>query len=61
MNGCMRKIKVRVGESGPRLKVKGTEESLVAGFVTDNGVVKSVFFLVCKRNRAQITNFQSST
>ncbi len=39
MDGCMREMKVRVGEFGPRLKARGTEESLVEGLFADDRVI----------------------
>ncbi len=39
MGGCMREMKARGGELGPRLKVRGTEESLVAGLFADDAVL----------------------
>ncbi len=39
MDGCKREMKNRVGEVGSRLKVRVTEESLVAGLFADDAVL----------------------
>lgn len=39
LNSCMREMRARVGELVPRLKVRGTEEPLVAGLFADDTVL----------------------
>lgn len=60
-NGCMRKMKARIGDEGARLKMRGTEQFMVAGlFANDTkyeGILQSivdVFDMVCKRKKLKV-------
>ncbi len=65
IDSYMREMKARVVELGPRLKVRGTEESLVAGLFADDTVllaenegtlqrIVGEFDKVCKRRKLRV-------
>lgn len=70
MGGCIREMKARVKEFGPRLKVRDTEESLVVGIfavdivlLAENVVmlqrIVDEFDKVCKRRRLRVNGGKS--